>query len=123
MHAQVSTFEIIGTYFGLSILFLLHLFLNIYFCRILRNEHSPKFTIDNNTATISVTHPLGQMVLTVSATDDDSILQGHTKNSRITYSIDPKYTAAIRYSFSLQLVYLYTNDMVSGLYYSYFYVC
>ena len=93
MHAQVSTYAIIGIYFVVNILFLLHLFINVY-----------------------------DFVEFWGAAGDESILQVHTQNSLVTYSIDPKYMTAIRYSFSLQIVYLYTNDMVSGLYYSYLHV-
>ena len=65
-------------------------------CRILRNEYDPSFSVDNYTATISETHPVGQVVLTVQATDDDEIYQGTTPNSQITYSIDPTDTDANR---------------------------
>ena len=66
-------------------------------CRILRNEYDPSFSVDNYTATISETHPVGQVVLTVQATDDDQIYQGTTPNSQITYNIDPTDTDANRY--------------------------
>lgn len=65
--------------------------------RILRNEFTPKFSLNDYNATISEFHPKGQVVLTVTATDGDSTIQGATPNSQIKYSIANSEETAKKY--------------------------
>ncbi|XP_023933063.1 protocadherin Fat 4-like [Lingula anatina] len=54
---------------------------------VLRNEHGPKFSPDRYLQNVSEEIPYGTNLVTVSATDEDSILQPGYPSSKITYSI------------------------------------